>query len=88
MKMNLTPRIVTKNVIGWIAQYGTGIILYHVIKNNVEDVERIDRKIGVGVASIAIGGAAKDAVRSITDAQIDGFFDTFQVVKDVTQDQK
>lgn len=82
-----SPRDLTKTIVGLIAQYGTGTIVYALIKNNVDD-SRLDHKVGVGVASVAIGGIAKDAVKARTDEMIDDIFDGFKTVKDVTKDQK
>ena len=61
---------ITKKVAGFIVGTGTTKIVYAIIHNNI-DPEKITDKVTVISASVVIGGMAKDATKSYTDAKID-----------------
>lgn len=61
---------ITKKVVRYAVQYGTGFIVNSIIANQVHP-ERIDHKVGVVVASVAIGGAVADAAGNHSDRMID-----------------
>lgn len=50
-------RALTKKIVGYVVQYGTGVIVYGIIRNNIAP-ERIDQKISAEVAAFALAGAA------------------------------
>lgn len=70
-------RELTKKVVGAVVQYGTGIVIYGVIRNNVA-AERLDQKVGVAVASFVLAGMVADAARKYSDNTIDDLFDAFE----------
>ena len=79
----MTKRDTAKKVVGLVAQYGTGVIVYGLIKNNVVPGNPI-QAVGVFVGSIAIGGIVSDAATKYTDNLIDSVFDGIDEVKKVT----
>lgn len=76
----MSKRETTKKIVGWIVQYGTGTIVYGIIRNNIAPT-RIDHKIGVGAASLAIGGVVADAAVKYSDQLVDELFDAFDKLK-------
>ena len=78
--MKKTPREIAKIVVGIVVQYGTASIVNGIIKSNVNP-ERIDQKIGVAAASIALGGAVAHVTSKQSDRMIDELFDLIDKVK-------
>lgn len=63
---------ITKKVASFIVAAGTGKIVTAIIQNNVEP-EKIYQKVEIIAAGIVIGGMAKDATKTYTDAKIDEY---------------
>jgi hypothetical protein len=76
----MTKREVTKVVASAIAQYGTGVIVYAIIRNNVAPT-RIDHKVGVAVASLALGGVVAEAAGKHIGKIVDDVFDMIDKFK-------
>lgn len=72
--MNLTPRDIAKKVAVAVVKYGCSTIVYTTIKNQVQP-ERIDHKIAVGAASMALGGVVSNAAAKYVEAKVDDLFD-------------
>lgn len=68
-------RALTKKIVGYVAQYGTGVIVYGIIRNNI-DPQRIDQKISAEVAAFALAGAAGLAATKYMNRFIDDICDT------------
>jgi hypothetical protein len=76
--MNKTE--IAKKIVRLATQYGTGMIVNSIISNNVH-TERIDQKVGVAVASVAIGGVVGEAAGDHTDRMIDELIEATQSFK-------
>lgn len=66
-------RAMTKKIIGYVVGYGSGVITYGIIRNNVSP-DRIDRQIAAQVAAFALGGLVCEAAVNYSDRIIDDFF--------------
>lgn len=76
----MDKRELTKKIVKYVVGYGTGIVINGIINSNVEP-DRIDQKIAVGVASLAIGGVIAEAASDYTDRRIEELFDKFEEAK-------
>lgn len=76
----MTKLTAVKTVTRYAVQYGTGFIVNSIIQNQVHP-QRIDHKVGVAVASVAIGGAVADAACAYTDRLIDEVADSVKSIK-------
>lgn len=72
-----TKRDIAKKVVGTVAKYGTGIIIYSVVRNEVA-AERLDQKVGVAVASFVLASMVAEAAEKYTDKTVDEIFDAFE----------
>lgn len=73
----MTKRQITKKIVGTVTKYGTGIVIYSVIRNEVA-AERLDQKVGVAVASFVLANMVADAAEKYTDKTVDEIFDAFE----------
>lgn len=77
MKIN---RDLIKAIIGAVVQYGSGTIVYGIIEKHVEP-ERVDKKVAVAAASMALGGVVGNAAADYTNRLIDDVFDKIEEIK-------
>jgi hypothetical protein len=76
----MDKRQATKNVLHLVTEYGVGIIVTAIIKNNTAPT-RIDKKISVFVAGLAIGGVVSNRASKYMDAFVDEIFDAYAKTK-------
>lgn len=80
----MNPKIqLAKTALGHLAQFGSGTIVYGIIKNNVTTTTTF-QKVTVGVASFALGGVvagiAKSGMDEIVDDAVKSFTDSTESV--------
>jgi len=68
----MTKTNVAKNAVKLVVQFGTGMILHAIVKNNLEDYDTNPaQQTAVLVAEFAIGGVVAEAASAYTDKFID-----------------
>lgn len=72
----MLQRETTKKIVGFVAQYGSGIVIGSTIKALVP-TPRIDQKIAVAVASFMIGGVVAKAAKTYSDGIVDDIYNMF-----------
>lgn len=72
--------LIAKTVTRYAVQYGTGFIVNSIIQTHANP-QRIDQKVGVAVASVAIGGAVAEAACAYSDRLIDEVVDAASNLK-------
>jgi hypothetical protein len=66
------PKIeIAKKLVSTVVSYGSGIIVYSIIRNNLPDDLPPHKQAAVAVASFAVGGMVADAASTYTDKLID-----------------
>jgi hypothetical protein len=76
----MIQRETTKKIAGFVAQYGSGVIVTSPIKAVVR-THRIDLKVGVIVAGICIGGVVGDAAAKSAGETVDDIYDFIAKLK-------
>jgi len=69
-------RKVTKFIVSHVVGYGTGVIVYGIIKNNVAP-DRTHQKIGVATASFVLGDLVSSKTLDRSNELVDKAFDAF-----------
>lgn len=77
----MTKREMTKKIVGSVVGYGSGVIVYAIIRNNVPADIRIDRKISAAAASFVLGGLVAERAERYSNRIIDDFFNQFDKAK-------
>ncbi len=87
-KLKKDKRELTKTVVDAVTDYGTTMLLYHVIENNVVKPRRLHNKIALAVFSFAVGSAISELGKKHTDKVIDTIFDTFAEVQKAVEENR
>ncbi len=72
---------ITKAIVGAIVRFGTGSIVYAIVRNNTTP-ESAFEKISIPAGSFVLGGIASDAARQYSERMIDDLVETFGGLKD------
>ena len=67
----MTKTELAKKAISATVMFGTGRIVYSILRNNVDEPENIAQAVSVPVASFVIGGMAADAASQYSDRMVD-----------------
>jgi len=71
----------TKKVVGFTIQYGSGLIISGIVRSNVAPANVI-QKVGITVGVFAISGAVGNAASKYTDILIDEIVDAYNEIKE------
>lgn len=76
------PRQTTKNVAKIAVRYGSSIIIYGIISNNVATT-KIYQKIAVGIASFVLSDMVGMAAADYSDKSVDEVFDIVEKIQKI-----
>ncbi len=77
----MTKLDITKKIVANVAVYGSGVIVYAIIRNNLPPNLPIHKKVSAAVGAYVIGGIVGDAVEGQTDAIIDTIVEFYDNIK-------
>jgi hypothetical protein len=77
----MDSRELTKKILRLTAEYGTGVLVYGLLKENSAPPNKLHQKIAVAVAMFALVGIAVDYSSKYTGEFVDQIFDAYEKLK-------
>jgi hypothetical protein len=83
--MKMTKIELTKKIVSNVAMYGSGIITYQIIRNNLPANLSLPKKAAVFVASVVIGSMVADRIDTESNKLVDDFVRMYYDLREQVQ---